>query len=63
MIAASGIPGGAPVTISSHALPAEAAEAAKKEAVTRGVVVEIWDKDLQRTIFRARGTDWRWLTR
>ena len=63
VLAASPIPGAKPITVSSHALPAEAAEAAKREAVARATVVEVWDHDLQKTIFRARGSEWRWITR
>ncbi len=63
VIAATGVPGQAPVTVSSHELAPEAAEVAKKEAVDRGVVVEVWDKDLKKTIFRARASEWRWITR
>ena len=48
-----------PTVLSSHDLAKEAAEAAiKKEAL-----VEVWDHELQRTIFRARGGEWRWITR
>ncbi len=52
-----------PTVLSSHDLAKEAAEAAKAAAIEKEAVVEVWDHELQRTIFRARGGEWRWITR
>jgi hypothetical protein len=52
-----------PLVLSSHEEAQEAAEAAKKVAADEDRLVEVWDKDLKKTIFRARGIQWRWITR
>jgi hypothetical protein len=52
-----------PTVLSSHELPASAAEAAKAAALTQATPVEVWDHELSRVIFRARGGEWRWITR
>jgi hypothetical protein len=52
-----------PTVVSSHDKAPEAAEAAKAAALAGDILVEVWDKELERTIFRARGGEWRWVTR
>ncbi|HKA87497.1 MAG TPA: hypothetical protein VKE22_07515 [Haliangiales bacterium] len=52
-----------PTVVSSHDKPAEAAEAAKAAALAGNTLVEVYDHELKRTIFRARGGEWRWVTR
>jgi len=52
-----------PTVLSSHDLAKEAAEAAKAAAIEKETLVEVWDHELQRTVFRARRGEWRWITR
>jgi len=52
-----------PTVLSSHDLPAPAAEEAKKAALEQTTPVEVWDHELKRVIFRAKSGQWRWITR
>jgi len=52
-----------PTVLSSHDQPKPAAEAAKAAALGQTTPVEVWDHELKRVIFRARGGEWRWITR
>ena len=52
-----------PLILSSHDEAQEASEAAKKAAREGDRLVEIWDHQTKKTVFRARGAEWRWLTR
>jgi hypothetical protein len=52
-----------PTVLASLDEPKEAAEAAKKAAFEGSTLVEVWDRELERVVFRARGGEWRWVTR
>ncbi len=52
-----------PTVLSSHDQAAPAAEAARAAALERGAIVEVFDRQLERVVFRARGGEWRWITR
>ena len=51
-----------PTVLSSHDSAQEAAEAAKKAAFEGSTIVEIYDHDIEKVIFRAKSGEWRWIT-
>lgn len=52
-----------PTTLSSHDDVREAAEVAKKVAFETSDIVEVWDHEEERTVFRAKSGESHWHTR